>query len=281
MSDPYINPDKLDAEVISAIITRLEERANHPKFQELYLPYIDNIVASKPTAVLEIGCGTGPIIRQLECKLTKHPTTYQTKTQIHACDISQQFLSQAQTLAAKDSCIQWQLYQPQQALPYDDEQFDWIIMHTLLGHLPDPCAMLEQASQLLKPDGKIIIFDTDFLSSTFAYHNVEKGRIIDYKLMTSIAQNPDICRKLPQYIEKTGLQIIENYSANLSEVGQGDFWLSSVHGLAKLITSLNILEENEAQDWLNYQLQAHKQGHFFASTNYYTFTLSHKNKGLN
>ncbi len=278
MSDPYLNPDNLNAKVIDAISSRLEERAAHPKFQALYQPYFDVVIHANPASILEIGCGTGPVIKNLELQLNK--SAHHTNIEIHACDISQSFLKQAKQSTHPKSKIQWQLSKIGEPLPYH-QKFDCIIMHTLLGHLSNPSAMLKQAKQLLNPDGQIIIFDTDFLSATFAYDDTEQGRIIDYKLMTGIAKNPDICRKVPQYIKQVGLKITNNYSLTLSEVGQGDFWLSSIHGLAKLITALHILEEKEAQNWLDYQLQAHEQGHFFASTNYYTFILNHKAKGLN
>lgn len=278
MSDPYLQPDHLPLAVFKAISIRLEERAAHSKFQALYQPYFDTIIASKSntsTSVLEIGCGTGPIIRQLESQLQSSDTNYQ--PELHACDISQQFIKQAQDLTSEQSNIshiQWQLSQPNQALPYSNEQFDWVIMHTLLGHIPDPLFMLTEAKRLLKPTGKIIVFDTDFLSATFAYDDIEKGRMIDYQLMKSIAHNPDICRILPQLIQQAELNLKHSKADNLSEIGQGDFWLSSVKGLAKLMPSLNISDTNSAQAWLDYQLNAHKNQQFFASCNYYTFYIN-------
>lgn len=41
-------------------------------------------------------------------------------------------------------------------LPFDDETFDVIILDSVLEHVPDPIAMLQEGHRLLKPGGKIL-----------------------------------------------------------------------------------------------------------------------------
>lgn len=45
------------------------------------------------------------------------------------------------------------------ALPFDDEQFDVVVLHLILAVVPEPQRVLSEAARVLKPGGRILLFD--------------------------------------------------------------------------------------------------------------------------
>ncbi len=90
--DPYSNPDQQADTTLQAMITRLEERGQHPVFHRMIDQYANEIAADTPIRLLDLGCGTGVVIRLLEQRL--HPAAI-----LHGADISRCLLDAARGLA--------------------------------------------------------------------------------------------------------------------------------------------------------------------------------------
>lgn len=60
-------------------------------------------------------------------------------------------------------------------------------------------------------------------------------------------------------------------SRTLSECGKGDYWLSSVRGFEKMLPSLKVLSDEEADRWVRGMLASHEDGTFFAAGMFFTF----------
>ena len=144
-------------------------------------------------------------------------------------------------------------------------------MHTLLSHVPDPISVLSEARRVLKKNGRLIVFDADHAGTTYNQGDYEMTRRCDFLLSSAIATNPDICRQLPRLLKAAGYTLTNHDVDVISECGQGDYWLSSVQGFARLLPTLGALSKEDADAWVSYMLKSHDDGTFFASGTFYTF----------
>lgn len=260
--DPYTDPDSQAERTLQAMITRLEERGKHPVFLRMIRDYSGTLSRDEPLTVLELGCGTGVVIRQLAEVL--HPTS-----RLHGADVSDVLLNEGRKRDAAGR-IHWD-HVPAGQLPYPAGTFDVIVMHTLLSHVPDPSAVLAEAARILKPGGRLIVFDADHAGTTYGQPDYAAMRRIDHLLTSAIATHPDVCRQMPRLLKAAGFELEEHRSHILSECGRGDYWLSSVRGFAGMLPALNILSEEEGAEWVRGMLASHEDGTFFAAGAFYTF----------
>ena len=265
--DPYTDPDSQADATIQAMISRLEERGQHPAFLRMIRDYASTLSQDRPLTVLDLGCGTGVVIRQLA--ETLHPSS-----ELHGADVSVSLLDEARKLASTER-IRWDRVSSDH-LPYAEATFDAVIMHTLLSHVRDPVGVLAEAARVLKPQGQLIVFDADHAGTTYGQPDYATMRRIDYLLTSAIATHPDICRQLPRHLKATGFILHRHRAEILSECGRGDFWLSSVRGFARIMPALGILSPDEAQSWVDSMLDAHEQGTFFAAGAFYSFHARRK-----
>ena len=125
---PYLS-DLLCADAtIDAMAKRLEERGQHEKFSEMIFSYVEKTLSSlpdRPLCILDLGCGTGVVIRSFLQRV--HPESL-----LHGADISNKLLQTAISLDEKKQIIWNKLDVDAKELPYADEQFDIIVLHTVI-----------------------------------------------------------------------------------------------------------------------------------------------------
>ena len=116
---------------IDAMAQRLEERGQHEQFSQMIRTYVEKTASSlpdRPLSVLDLGCGTGVVIRSFLQRV--HPESL-----LHGADISNKLLQTAISFD-KNKQITWtKLDVDALELPYADEQFD-ILTYTNYPHNP-------------------------------------------------------------------------------------------------------------------------------------------------
>ncbi len=74
-------------------------------------------------------------------------------------DITPAMLSRAEQRAIQHDCLIDLQLADVMALPFDDDSFDIVLMHLILAVVPRPQQALKEACRILKPGGRILIYD--------------------------------------------------------------------------------------------------------------------------
>ncbi len=74
-----------------------------------------------------------------------------------ALDLTPAMLDQARARAG-GLRVEW-VRGDSMALPFADESFDWVVLHLIVAVVPRPELCLREAARVLKPGGRILVFD--------------------------------------------------------------------------------------------------------------------------
>ena len=177
---------------------------------DLYAPHYDRFVAFTPhrqrsiqlaqiqpgERVLISGCGTG-----LDLPLLPRGI------QIDAVDLSPRMIEQAR-LKAVGLHVRFQTMDAQ-ALNFPDATFDVVILHLIIAIVPDPLRAFQEAVRVLKPNGRIALFDKYF-------HGPGQPRLIRRllnPLLRAIAT--DLNTRTLELAAKAGLRVVHHEPAML------------------------------------------------------------------
>lgn len=90
-----------------------------------------------------------------------------------------------------------------QALPFDDDTFDVVLLHLLLTVVPDPEAVVQEAARVLTSEGRVSIYDK-FIPEGTTPSLLRRALNPVARFLFS-----DITRQLEPLLSGTGLQIVE------------------------------------------------------------------------
>jgi SAM-dependent methyltransferase len=264
--DPHRFVNELDAAAVERLIARLESRAKDKVFTRLFDRYAPELVPGPAGRVLEVGCGTGATLRALAASpgFRGPCRRCRSKRRIHR--------RRAQIRGSESFADQVEFdVGDAHDLAFPDASFDIVFAHTLISHVTDPFSVLREMVRLVKPGGKLAIFDGDYASMTYALPDHDLGQRLDAALVKASFNNPRIMRDLPRMMPEFGLKLESAWGEAVVEIGSGSYFKSFVETYAPYIVKAGFFPAEVVEPWLAAQIKAIDDGTFFAACTYYTY----------
>lgn len=266
--DPHRFSTELDDAATSRLIDRLENRARDAVFARLLDQYLVRLALPARSRVLDIGCGTGAVLRTLARHSDFHG-------KLHGIDQCQPFVNAARGFSDEEGIgerIDYRVGDAHQ-LDFPSRSFDAVIAHTVISHVSEPMTVLQEMARIVRQDGTIIVFDGDYASLTFGFADHTVGQHMDTALVNATFNNPLIMRDLPRLLPELGLALVEGWGDAVTEIGNGSYFKTFAETYVPYVQAYGAVPAKTASDWMDKQLQAIADGTFFASCTYYTYLL--------
>ena len=263
--DVYRITDRLDDATLDALVNRLEARGKHPRFIEMMQQYLDAMDIDSAGTVLDLGCGTGVASRAI----ARRPGF---AGKVIGIDRSP-YLSAGATRLAREEGLGNVEFRTgdSHSLGLADAAFDAVVAHTLLSHVEDQRAVLKEIARVVKPGGRVGIFDGDYASMTLAVGEPAKARAMDELIIGAQVTNPRIMREMPGLLREAGLERVASFAHVVADIGTADFFAPTLQALRRLLPKSGALSESDAGAWADAMVKRSEEGTYFAASNFYSY----------
>lgn len=264
--DPHRFINELDEAALERLITRLESRAQDAVFTRLFDKYAAQLALPPSAQVLEVGCGTGAILRLLARRNDFTGKAFGVDQCCSFIDAANKF-SRVENVSDRLTFQVGDVHR----LDFPPATFDAVIAHTLISHVTEPAKVLGEMARVVRPGGTVVIFDGDYASLTYAFPDHGFGQQMDAALANATFNNPRIMRDLPRLLPELGLKLTAAWGDAVVEIGDGSFFKSFAETYVPYVKRAGLLPAQAVDIWLNEQRKAMKNCTFFAACNYYTY----------
>ena len=227
--DPYTNIMETDPTVQEQLAKILELRAADPQQRAMLEAYLSEIEFPEGARVLEVGCGTGAVTRQLAGR----PGV----AEVVGVDPSPVFVAKAREIATGVPNVSFE-ESDGRSLAFHDGSFDVIVFHTTLCHVPEPERALGEAFRVLHPGGWLAVFDGDCTTATVGTRDFDPLQTCADAWAVMCHHDPMLVRRLSALVQSAGFDVVCTRSYSYVETSEPGYMLTVINrGADALVAS--------------------------------------------
>ena len=266
MTAPSLHPDPwrdVDAQPDAAkLAASLELRGRTPTQARLRGRFLRFVPIRPGDAILEVGCGTGVVIRDLAAIAGPRGS-------VVGVDPSRLILREARkrcrgargrvTLREADGA----------ALPFKGGRFDAVLAITVILHVADPLRVVAEMARVTRRGGRVGVQDQDF--GTVAVTHAD--RALTDRIMRGVAAHiyaePDSGRRLPGLLRQAGVQDVRLLTDVYQDTTLEPWTKTFLERRAEHAVRFGIVDASTARRWLDGFTELVARGAFVLTMNYY------------
>jgi SAM-dependent methyltransferase len=265
VADPHRDPWRVvDASPTPATLAAaLEVRGRTPGQVRLRRRFLRWVPVRAAQRVLEVGCGTGVVARDLAAIVGRRGV-------VAAIDPSAALLARARSLSRGAAGGRLVFRRASgDALPFADARFDTTLAITVLLHVANPQTVVKEMARVTRPGGRVAVQDQDFGLIGVAHPD----RALTAKILEGVAakiyEEPHSGRRLGALLRAAGLADVRVLTDVYQDTGLNPFSRSFLERRAENAVRFGLVDAPTAQDWLDGFNALHAEGNFLLTMQYF------------
>jgi ubiquinone/menaquinone biosynthesis C-methylase UbiE len=260
--DPWRDIDgRPHADQLATVLETRGRAASQARLRRRFLRFVP---VRGGDAVLEVGCGTGVVVRDLLRLVAP-------RGRVVGVDRSRHLLTVARRLqAARPPRARAVLRKAEGArLPFREASFDVALAVTVILHVADPLAVVREMARVTRPGGRVALQDQDFGLVAAAHPDQDLTEHILQGVARRMYAEPHSGRRLPALLREAGLDELRLLTDVYQDTTLEAFSKAFLERRAENAVRFGLVGPRQAQAWLDGFTALVAQGTFVLTMNYF------------